>query len=307
MAKSKTASITQGMNISNSDFYVEEIICPEGESESDNKSRHRYQLMIDGKPLRTPKGNIVVHHDARGLRQMATELDLIDKLDSKNPSLYRLYCTQKDFIESERPILEKKRLEEPLWAKEQLIENLLIDPVLRSVAGPEVVDQFKHWEPIENFLKEYNIFHPHLPQFPIEDFSWFSEKGKINFDNLVVLIHEKINSLSNAEYTVFITAVTNHNSLILALLIALNYINPSEFSAALMAGEAINSKVWGDVQREEERDYSIELIDSTSIMQAYIQLFNDWQNPIQGLINKGESAKLEFKSTLRRNFKIGKR
>lgn len=280
------------INISKSDIYVEEVTLDIYREVNRNPSDELYMVTIDKKVLRTPEGKPIVHDNYNALRELVAELEFCDILDVRKISLYNLFCTQIDGVRSGVNI-----------KRDNIFYALLNDPVLRTCAGPEVVEQMKYLTIIEEYLNGYNLNYPHLPQVQLEDPSWLStdKEAELNFERLVDHIYTLLLELDETKLTVFVTIDNVFGSPMLATLLTSKRISPQEFTVLYMTSICINSKVFSDVNRKEEKEMQQAIKHDAECMMQFLNLFTPRLTEIEELIKHGESFQLEFKSTLRWN------
>lgn len=291
MVKKKGKNTVPSINIADADVYVELLpkqYFREIQVAGDSKI---YCVLMNDEVLRTPKGKLIINQDPRPLRELAAELDFSDKLDVNKISLFNLCCTQFDFVNEQRPS----------WSRDEIDRLILNDPLLKTCAGPEVAEQFKYLHVIDSYLTGYNITYPMLPQIPLEDHSWFDDAGDININRLVDHVYNAIPGFNTYQLTAFLTVVSVFDSPVLGIMLANQRISPHEFAVAYLTVQCINSKVFSDVDRKEERR-TLQLITSdVECILRYINQFSPKKSEVEMLIRSGESIGLEFKSTLRKN------
>ena len=275
----------------NSSIYVEkaeEEIC---KIHSLDSTTRPYIITIDGEVLLTPKGNPIAHSNAKALRELAAELDYSNELDIGKISIYNLACTEIDFPVELTEILKPNKIE----------KILLNDPVLKTCAGPEQVEQLKYFHSIEDYLKKHELQYPSLPQVELRDYSGFSKGETTNIRGIVDLIQMKLSGYNATERAVFITVLNVFDSLIMGLLLLEEELTSQEFAVIYLTALCINSKVWSDGDREEEIQLLGQISQQAESMIRYNQLFSKSKSEIASLVKSGESKHLEFKSTLRWN------
>ncbi len=257
-----------------------------------NSKDSLFVVTIDNEILRTPNGRPVTHHDSRSLRELAAELDYNDELDLQQISLYNLLCTQIDFTTDNPHNFTRKEID----------LALLNDSVLRTCAGPEVVEQSKYYHVIEEYLEEQELNYPHLPQVPLQDHTWFSEaKSEKNFNRIIDHICTLLAAFDEYQKTIYVTVAHVFDSPTLAVLLATQRITPQEFAITYMTSECINSKVFSDADRNHEKDLLQSITRDAECMARYLIQFTPRWKPLDQLIKNGEDLRLEFKSTLRWN------
>jgi len=286
----KKKSTVPSKNIAAADVNVEFLPDQYNIEIGGEDPKELFCVIVNGEILRTPKGKLIINQDPRPLRELAAELDFIDKLDVHKISLYNLCCTQVDFIE-----------EGVNWNREEIDLAVLNDPILRTCAGPEVAEQFKYLHVVADYLAKHKIRYPMLPQCPLEDHSWFDMEGDININKITDHVYNTILGMNLIQLTAFITILTSFDSPVLGIMLATQQITPHEFAVSILTVECINSKVFSDVDRDEESNYLQLLISTAECILRYINQFSPKISEIEILIRSGESIRLEFKSTLRRN------
>ncbi|MGB2958214.1 MAG: ATP-binding protein [Bacteroidota bacterium] len=252
-------------------------------------------ILIDGDPLKTPKGSIVAEPDEHLLREIVAELEYEDKLDVRRISLYNLYCTQKDFLEDDAFSPSDEEIDE--WIR--------ADPVLKTCAGPEVIDQLRFLGPITQYLEQNKLSHPHFSQGsePDESYFEFVEGGRENFDGIRRLIRNEVKSFGNEQLAVLVTVLTVYYSALLGILLAKGTITASQFAVAYLTSHCINSKVWEKTDRKEERTFLEEVKREAQCMLNYLDVFSSTSYELRNLLTQGEGMKLEFKATMRWNLR----
>ncbi len=192
---------------------------------------------------------------------------------------------------------------------EDLDRALLNDPALATCAGPEAIDQMRYLRIIEDYLEQFDIRYPHLPQFALEDHSWLQSLGPgadENFNRLVSHFHDLTMNFDVCQRTVFVTALTVYDSAVLAALLATERITSQEFAVIYLTSQCLNSKIFGtaddsfDSVRGQERQLLVEAAGNVDLMIRYLKQFGP---EVERLIRDGESTEMEFKSTMRWNLR----
>ncbi|MBT3751364.1 MAG: ATP-binding protein [Bacteroidetes bacterium] len=286
----------KNQNISKSDIYVKEANIDVYEAyEASRESQKLYVVSIDNELLKTPKGKSIASPNEQAMRELAAELDYSDELVIERISLYNLLCTQLDF-----PVDLDGHI-----SFDAMTIFLLNDPVLRTCAGPEAVDQLKYFHTVINYLERFELPYPSLPQIEFTDATdphWVTD----DFKKLVKHVRDMTSDLTEVDRTIFITALNIFESPILALLLVHSEITSHEFAVLYLTGLCVNSKVWSEGNREEEISGKKEIAKDAECMVRYKGLFGRRLSEIEELIQQGESKTLEFKSTLRRNLHTNK-
>jgi chaperone required for assembly of F1-ATPase len=264
---------------------------------SDESADPLYCVMIDDEVLQTPKGNMIVHSEIRAIKELAGELEYEDKLDVSKVSLYNLCSTQLDVIEENGFSIGSDEIQSLVWN----------DSTLRLCAGPEATDQLKYLDAIVAFLMERGIQYPNFPQISISEDSWIKNNGieyETNVEKLVEYVADRLSRLNPHQLTACVTAISLFNSVILGIMTAMGKISPHEFAIVYLSASCINSKVWGDTDRNEEREALSEITATAECLQRYLERFAPGVDPeVDDLLALGESKTIEFKSSLRYNIR----
>ena len=280
----------QEKDISDANIYVEKASSDILLEINKNSGDEVLIVNVGNDVLRTPKGYPITHSNPRALRELAAELDYSDELDVGQISLYNLLCTQIDFIEKNPSILTRQELD----------LALLNDPVLRTCAGPEVVEQMKYFHVVEKYLKKHNMDYPNMPQVPMQDHVWLSKVGgEDNFNKIIDHIYTLLGVLNDQERTVFVTVTHVFDSPIMGAIMTAQNITPHEFAITYMTALCINTKVFSGGDRNEEREMLQSITRDAECMLRYLNQFMDKE--VDQLIKNGENIQTEFKSTLRWN------
>jgi hypothetical protein len=283
-------------SIANSDIGVREIPAElQNGIRRENGASLLYGVTIDNEFLTTPNGMIIAHSDERAIRELAAEIDFLDKLDVTNISLYNLCSTKIDLVDSGKDE----------FTHDSLVLPLLGDPVLMPCAGPEYIEQMKYLQIVVDYLRENNVEYPNLPQIPVFDgMEEFIDDSIVNgIQSLAEFIHNSILQLNNWEHTVFVTVAHAFNSPVLGLMLAKKRISPQEFAVTYYTSLAVNSKIWGDTNRREEQRLLEASIKYAECMLRFLDRFAPKSTEAESIIELGESFTVEFKSTLRWNLR----
>ena len=254
---------------------------------------YKYILLVNNKPLKTPKGEPFINDNELLFKHMIfDELELKDKLDPSEFSLYSMFCTFKDFIENAEDFLIV-----------DLEELLLGDIVLKTCAGPEVVDQLYRHDCISKFFSDNHLKRLFLPQTidNKQTREWIKKYGsESGFLKLVSFFSEALRTLTDVQRCVIVNSVNIHNSFLLGYLLATNRCSPSEYANALLSAECLLSSTFGEVSKEEQKEMLEGIKSDVNTLRQFQEMISPI-HPLRILIEKGESRRLEFKSTLRLN------
>jgi hypothetical protein len=202
-------------DISSADVRVE-VASEEVLRERNMSGSSMYCVTLNGEILRTPKGTPILHESERAMRELAAEQDYSDELSVGKISLFNLCCTQIEFIEGKSDTrsgcVEKCVLSLP--------HAVLNDLVIRTCAGPEVLDQMKYLAIVEQYLKEQGIAFPHLPQIYLDDDSGLSSESRANLQRLSEHVSVVVDGLGDCQRAVFNTVSHVFESPLLGVLLA---------------------------------------------------------------------------------------
>jgi len=249
-------------------------------------------IMLDGSVLRSPSGKPIAHHSHRALTELAAELDYSDELDATKICLYGLFCTYTDFIQESNYHLSNNILRTAIFN----------DPVLRSCAGPEVIEQLKYMSVVINDIEQKGLEYPSLAQsvyFEEKDFQ--DGKQGENVLRIVKCYLDEYFDLDEPQEAVFRTAVALVDSPILALMLVREQLTAHEFATTYLTAMCINSKVFSGIDRDSEQKTLNELVSAANCMSRFLIQFNGPSTEIERMVRMNEGLHLEFKSTLRWN------
>jgi rubredoxin len=265
---------------------------------SEGKSPDLYGIEISRLGLlRTPAGNVVSSTSDALLLHMIRELEehpilhVEDQIITEPRPLcaYLLFSTQRDFIELS-----------PRIDRDAIAHRLEHDPILYPAAGPEWADQLRAWEPLADFLRGVG--------------AKLRPRVSYSQDELAALIdgvETRWNSLSEAGKSVVtnLQAFTEGHT-IASVAFAAGECSVVEFANAVLAatplhhlfGISFYQAIPPAKQHSETfRHYK----DLARVCADYLAFFP--QESVSGLVEAGESATLEFKSTLRWDLRQNKK
>lgn len=257
-----------------------------------------YGVTIDDIFLRTPENTLIAHEDIRAMRELAAELDYSDEVDAAKINLYGLYSTKIEFVDKGRQEFDVDFL---TWI-------LLNDPVFKPCAGPEFVDQMKYLKLVVDYIESNGLEYLNLPQIPIEEESlreWLGEERAkeflIRLRPLLEFVQSSIQKLSNYQMSVFLTTAHVFDSPMLGIMLANQLLTANEFAVIYLTTLAINSKIWGETDRQEERALLETYTKQAECMLRFIDQFTPKLSEVEKIILAKEGGEVEFKSTLRWN------
>jgi hypothetical protein len=196
---------------------------------------------------------------------------------------------------------------------------LLLDPVLRSCAGPEVTDQMARWQPLLTYLAERGLQMPSFPQIPIEyneTDDTMSLLRKLTepmlgddpimdeYEKLVLLfltaVEAEFSRLGLEEQTVIFFLNQGHGCTLFPMMLATGRCTASQYANAMMAAECLLVTAFPDVNDNAHSELMRNYREDAQIALNFLQhARSPWLKDIEA----GENETREFKSTLRFDLK----
>lgn len=159
-----------------------------------------YTVMVDGLPLRSPKGHPVTFRSWDLANALADELISIGELDLQRVTLYSLYAAQRDFIEP--------RIERTIGI---ILQHLPGDFVFHPDAEPGLAAaQLAAWGPLLEFLRDLGPDMPSAKPLQAVQIPWGLEEA----------LRAQLDAMSPAQLTVVVQAMTNLGSVTLGIRLA---------------------------------------------------------------------------------------
>lgn len=247
--------------------------------------------------LRTPAGNLVSSSNRALLLHMIRELEEHPILHVEDGIIieprplcaYLLFSTQRDFIEVD-----------PTVDRDTVAHALEHDPILFPSAGPEWADQLRAWEPLANFVQGVGA----------------KLRPRVSYkqDELAALVDgvtTRWNRLSEAGKSVVGNLrALSEGHIIASVAFAAGECSAVEFANAVLAATPLHH-LFGisfddeTSPAEQHGDAFREYKDLARVCADYLAFFP--QEGVSGLVASGESAVLEFKSTLRWDLRQNKK
>ena len=270
-----------------------------------------FSLIFKDKVLLTEYGNPIAHQAKYLLEHIISEFDGHGHITISNEIItdpkffgsYSLFSIQKKWVESNK---------DDITLYFELI--LLNDPVLHPLAGPEQIEQRARWAPVDKWLEndiEDLRLYAFFARYEDENISDNSGYSDLEIETQKLKKEKQITDLRNIylhllpeQRTVIQLLMAIHEGpLLFPMALILGKCNIAEYALGVMAGQAILSEVFGDVDDKSHR----EIFDSfRADARAALEYITAYQYGTQNqrlteLIAIGENAKQEFKSTLRWN------
>jgi hypothetical protein len=283
-----------------------------------SESNNRYRISIGTEDLKTPdKGTIVESANLDFIEDIVAELMKFPVLEIEKsaikkgitgPTLYNLYCIFHDAIGDIK-----------FGIPDDISEWLLADSILHSVAGPEIVDQIVHYQPIENYLEKLGVtnpggllfsglshekeFHRALSYDEKKDEYSLSNK-ELGFERFCEILNSEWVNISKSQKTAAVRLALNHNSIVSALCLVNYYSKASEYANIIQAANAMNYVFGLEDETDENKsseeihtDIYRELFEEASICLNFLNHTDD-DEKLKSVIRSGETEVVEFKETL---------
>lgn len=214
---------------------------------------------------------------------------------------YALFSIQKEWIESGKDDLTR-----------EFGEHLVNDTVLNPVAGPEQVDQYARWKPIEDWLGESLTYLRQLvwsiqygsPDLEPEHDGQEPVRERIRNHEEVVRLRDLFLTLQPEQRAVVMYLHAIHRGPVLfPMTLVLGRCTPAEYAQGVMASQFVLAGVFGDVDEAEHRQSFEELRADARTALEYVTRYREGtpDHRIRSMVEAGESGTVEFKSSLRWN------
>jgi hypothetical protein len=279
--------------------------------------QNQFVLRVNGQPIALPSGNPLLHPRLSLLEHIREEFSGFGflHLDKSNR------VVKPDIISSYALLATQRQLEaaaDHVFVT-QFRKWLLLDPMLRSCAGPELTDQMARWRPVLTYVDESGLQLPSFPQIPIEcdetdDATSILRKltepmlgdnpKRDEYEKLVLqfltAVEADFITLGLEEQTVIFFLCRGHGYTLFPMMLATGRCTASQYANAVMAAECrlvtafpdVNDKALAELTRNYREDAQIAL-----------NFLQNARSPWHKDIAEGENEKREFKSTLRFDLK----
>jgi hypothetical protein len=274
-------------------------------------------LQVNGQPIALPSGKPLLHSRSSLLEHIREEfsgfgflyLDKSNRVVKPNMiSSYALLATQRQLEAASDHVFVT-----------QFGKWLLLDPLLRSCAGPEEDDQITRWQPVLTYLAESGLQMPSFPQIPIEcdeTDDTMSVLRKLTepmlgdgpkrdeYEKLVLqfltAVETDFSRLGLEEQTVIFFLNRGHGYTLLPMMLATEKCTASQYANAVMAAECLLVTAFPDVNDKAHSELARNYREDAQIAVNFLQYA---RSPWLKDIAKGENETREFKSTLRFDLK----
>lgn len=272
-----------------------------------------FALAHNGQVLRTGDGDVEVRHQATTLLEnIISEFDGQGRIEIAGQVIvgprffgsFALFSVQKSWIEPEKDDLTL-----------DFERRLLADPVLHPVPGPEKVDQYARWSSIAEWLGDnlgsLRALARRIPH-------WAGEEELENGgdalshaceDESLIALRATYAAMKPEERAVVMMLYSLHEGpVLLPMALVMGRCTESEYARGVMAGHAMLSSVFVDVDESSHQEAFERLRSDARTGLDYVRLYRAGtpNERLSKLITSGENTKQEFKSTLRWNIRAGK-
>ena len=282
------------------------------------KKNDLFFLIFDGSPIRTGDGSYdVCHSNSRLLEHMIEEflgfgsIAVNDKniIEPIMFSAYAIFSDQKKIFSKNDPYLDK------------VAEFAFKEPCLQTVAGPERVEQLAAYDPFLNFLsdflgKDFKALREASSKYYMESIGGEKtdekEIQKFSKTECAEKLREFYNSFSIYEKAAIhgLFCMDGGKTFLLPMVLLKGGISKNQYASALTASGAYMHEVFGDIDRSEYQHYFDSILSSIEKALDYVKFYTDSpekdkspEEIVLHEIQNGETAKCEFKSSLRWNLK----
>ncbi len=273
-----------------------------------------FVICYGNSPVKTPTGieladstPALLKHIIHELREYP-EICLKDgMIDGKFPlCAYMLFATQKDYVERRKK-----------FSAEEYRKLLKSDPIFHSSTGPERENQYKAWKAASAYLKELRAkYAPILFREEKDVGKYFTIRAIAlmedeEFEKYTSSIISELLELSPPQKAVLIYLFNLHyGNIIYPLLLILGRCEPAEYANAVLATTAAHAGIFGVEEEgkspeEIHREIFRRIRNNARTCLEYLSFFKS-RDSIERIIQRGESKKLEFKSTLRWNIRASR-
>jgi hypothetical protein len=278
---------------------------------------NQFVLHLDGQPITLPSGKPLLHSRQGLLEHIREEFSGFGRLylDKSNRvvkpnmiSSYALLATQRQLEADADHVFVT-----------QFGKWLLLDPMLRSCAGAEIIDQMARWQPVLTYLTDRGLRMPSFPQIPIEcdetddtlsvlrklsgpmlgddakedEF----EKGVLQF---LTAVEADFSRLDLEEQAVIFFLTRGHGYTLFPMMLAKGRCTASQYSNGVMAAQCLLVDVFPDVNDKAHSELTRNYREDAQIVLNFLQhARSPWFKDIEA----GENETREFKSTLRFDLK----
>lgn len=247
-----------------------------------------YVVTLDAEPLMTPYGRLIASSNRRALDSLASELEYSGVLDVGGVTSYGLVSTSLDF--GREPV--------EMWDTLRTRDAVIHDPLLMTSADRDLDALVKCMQPLVDYLASHGITFPLSYTEPKSGEPLFSGP---DVHSVVELVQTKVRSFDEVHLAAFSTGNRAFGSPMMGLLLADAAITGHE--AAVMYA---TSEAWRPTQRDAERVLLKDAAEGAEVVLRFVTLFSASESELVKLVRCGESATVEFKSTLRKNLHTGK-
>ncbi len=259
-------------------------------------------IFINQEILKTPQGRPITHQQRSPLRELVSELRFVDSLESNDLSLYSLCSRQIDSVDDTQEIL----------TQDYFSKKLLNDSLLAAITDREFNEKaMGRWQTMWSLISHVCFPSQHISEIPSGkigtafDENLFSKQQKKVFTQLSKSIYSTFQKFNLYEQTVFRASLETYNSILFSNLICQERVSPNMLADIYLGVNGIIELHPGGPDIKDYQDLFEKIKNSADCMRRYLEFFPPQLSEVELMIQKGESIKLEFKSTLRYSLKAG--
>jgi len=268
-----------------------------------------YIIFYGDTPLLTPAGNEFIHSNPRLLQFIITELSISKTVPPVEITSYSLFSFQKDFIESNNDLI-----------LESLQSKLLEDYFVKLKFGTHDKKELDVSEKIDFLLNNRQKLNfifggtssivKSLNKFLGENGILAVQNSEKSFEKFINFIKENYSLMDSSKKSAIYFLNKKHNAgILLPVLLVSKKISPSEYTNSVLN---IYLNDFAEHTKEiDSLEESFELIhQQASSTLEYLSFFENLTEKVSEvleIINTGEGANIEFKSSLRWNIKESKK
>ncbi len=268
-----------------------------------------YIIFYGDSPLLTPAGNEFIHTNPRLLQFIITELSVSDSVPSEGITSYRLFSYQKDFIDAGNDLIMNS-------LQQKLTEDYFVKLKFGTESGNDLDVSEKIDFLLDNRQKINFIFGgsssivKSLNKFLGENGILAIQNSEKSFEKFINFIKENYSWMDSSKKSAVYFLNKVHNAgILLPILLVSKKISPSEYTNSVLN---IYLNNFSAHRKEiEELEHSFGAIHRQAFATLeYLSFFDNLAEKVSEvleIINTGEGANIEFKSSLRWNIKEGKK
>ena len=214
------------------------------------KYADQFCILIDEKPLYSPKNNLIAHTEYRFIKSILFEsCEFITDIDPHNLSFYSLYSIVID-MEKEINDLIIKNIDKVIYR----------DTCFLNVAGPEQVEQYQRKTFLLDYFSTNGLNYISPPDYYMNKIAEGEGKGsefediRNIFNPIINHFKLKYNELNIYQKAILFRTYAAHRSTIIAYMLMENLCITDEYADLIMANEALLGNVFIDVSPNDHKE-----------------------------------------------------